>query len=178
MRGGRGKNQEDFQACCTPPDTLTRCSCCCAKTQFVREQIAAPLGLEDSFYLGGLSARGVKPSRIAHVEHTFKAFKVPGRPANVPGHEEEKESMPAPAPAPGQSTQQASGSSSGGRGRESSRASSALVGREPSAESKQSVAGEDDVIGIEDVDEVRQDRSGEKRHRCETPSLRESKSSR
>ena len=145
--------------------TSNRSSLRCAQTQFVREQIAIPLGLEESFFLGGLSARGVDPRRIAHVEHTFK---VPGRSAaNGPGHEEQKESAAATA---GQSTQQATGSSSGvrggrecsraassvGRGRKSTRASSALVGREPSAESKRSVADEEDevVIGIEDIEEV------------------------
>lgn len=152
----------------TPQNALLR-----TQSQFVREQIAIPLGLEDSFFLGGLSARGVEPSRIAHVEHTFKA--PGGRSASVSGHEEEKESAAA-----GQPTQQATtGSRSGGRGRESSRAtsssvgrghestraSSALVGREPSAESKQSVADEDEVvIGIEDIDEVR--KAGGQHDRC------------
>lgn len=107
--------------------------------------------------MGGLSSRGVEPSRIAHVEHTFKA---PGRSATDPGLEEEKESAAA-----GQSTHQATGSSSRGRGSGSIRAASALVGHEPSAESKQSVADEDKVIGIEDTDEVRGP-SG-RRGRCE-----------
>lgn len=102
----------------------------------------------------------MEPSRIAHVEHTFK---VPGRSApgrgrqSAPGrggHEEEKESAAA-----GQRTRQATGSSSGGggRGRDISRATttSALVGRrEPSEEAKQSVADEDEAVGIEDLDEV------------------------
>lgn len=145
-----------------PPLTHTRSLVRCTRTQFVREQIASPLGLEDSFYLGGLSARRVEPSRIAHVEHTFK---VPGRPATGSGRQEEKESAAAAA---GQSTRQAAGSSSAGRDRESSRAShpggargressrvaSASAGRDPSAESKQSVANEDEAIGIEDIDEV------------------------
>lgn len=117
------------------------------QTQFVREEIATPLGLEDSFYMGGLSARGVEPSRIAHVEHTFK---VPGRSPSRSGQEEEKESAAA-----GQSTQQATGSSRGGRGGRRSRGTTALVGPEISAESKQSVADEDEVVGNEDIDEVK-----------------------
>lgn len=94
----------------------------CKQSKFVREEIAVPLGLEDSLFMGGLSACGVEPSRIAQVEQTFN---MSDRSAVGPGQEEQKESAAA-----GESTQQATMSgSSGGRGcgRSSSRPTAAAT---------------------------------------------------
>lgn len=47
------------------------CFAACLAPQFVRKEIAIPLGLEDSFYMGRIHTRGVEEHRIASVEHVF-----------------------------------------------------------------------------------------------------------
>ena len=96
--------------------------------------------------MGDLAACGVEPSRIAHVEHTFETTDYPstGR-----GHEEHKGSAePEEYTPPPPQQQQVTRGSSGDR-------NAAVVGPEPSAEWRQSLEREDEIVGVEDTDEVR-----------------------
>ncbi|CAN0464708.1 unnamed protein product, partial [Ectocarpus sp. 12 AP-2014] len=131
--------------------------------KFVRDEIATPLGLEDSFFMGGLSACGVEASRIAHVEHKFK---IPGRSGVGLGSKDGSESA-AGAGATKQeaadggssttatttSNTDSSSSSSGGGGGFSRKSVAAVVGPEPSLDSSQHAAGDDVIVGTEDIDE-------------------------
>ncbi|CAM9980398.1 unnamed protein product [Pylaiella littoralis] len=110
---------------------------------FVREEIATPLGVEDSFFMGGLSACGVETSRIAHVEHTFK---IPDRSGT-----EFWQDGRSPSPAARASTQAAG--NGGSKGRDSGGNTAAMVGFKPSAGSRQSVAGGGGVVETESLDE-------------------------
>lgn len=111
--------------------------------------------------MGGLSACGVEASRIAHVEHKFK---IPGRSGVGLGSKEAGSESSAGAGATrqeaadsGSSTTTAtttsntdSSSSGGGFGRKGV----AVVGPEPSLDSSQHAAGDDVIVGTEDIDEV------------------------
>ncbi|CAM9995566.1 unnamed protein product [Choristocarpus tenellus] len=46
--------------------------------QFVRTQMAVPLGLEDSFFMGDLGTMGIPDERIASVEHALPVGIAPG----------------------------------------------------------------------------------------------------
>ncbi|CAM9245435.1 unnamed protein product [Scytosiphon promiscuus] len=115
--------------------------------KFIREEMAIPLGLEDSFFMGGLSAYGVDPTRIASVEHTFK---IPGRSAAG------KAAQPMPSAAEsGSEKQPAAGvkSGSGSDGGSGRRKDVSMVGPEPSSELRQGAAGDDEIVGSEDIEE-------------------------
>lgn len=110
----------------------------------MREEIATPLGVEDSFFMGGLSACGVETSRIAHVEHTFK---IPDRSGT-----EFWQDGRSPSPAARASTQAAG--NGGSKGRDGGGNTAAMIGFKPSAGSRQSVAGGGGVVETESLDEV------------------------
>lgn len=107
----------------------------------MREEIATPLGVEDSFFMGGLKACDVETSRIAHVEH---AFKIPGRSGTEFG---QNGGDPSAATAGGASTQAASNGS--GEARDGRKNAAATIGRKASRD-----AGDGDFVGVEGVNEV------------------------
>lgn len=98
--------------------------------------------------MGGLSGCGVDPSRIASVQHTFK---IPGRSAAG----KLAQSMPSGAETVSEKQPAASVKGSGSDGIGSRRKAVAMVGPEPSPELRQGAAGDDEIVGSEDIEEVR-----------------------